>query len=284
MAYFSESLSGETLEWYTHQDVSKWHAWGDMIQDFILHYQYNVDINPDRFSLSPMEKKPKESFREFWFRWNEQVARDSPLINRKDVAEPRQRQDPVGIPANCFQPQYRPHEYPRAPHNSPQYYPPNNVRSSVQPPGRSLWRAPAPHNAFLPSQRFRAPNDPRQQGQGGEQRQRNSFTPIGESYTSLFEMLKHSGQIEPLLGYTPDPYAKGFDPTVQCMYNSNVQGHIIEYCRSLKRKIERMIQEGVIVINDSDREHANPLGNLLTEVNDIEVGNGLGNTDVELNG
>ena len=45
-----------------------------------------------------------------------------------------------------------------------------------------------------------------------------------------------------------------------------------------------MIQEGVIVINDSDREHVNPLGNLLTKVDNVEVGNGLGNIDAELSG
>ncbi|XP_070025591.1 uncharacterized protein [Nicotiana sylvestris] len=37
-----------------------------------------------------------------------------------------------------------------------------------------------------------------------------------------------------------------------------------------------MIQEGAIVINDSDREHANPLENSLTEVEDVEASNGLG--------
>nr|XP_009793665.1 PREDICTED: uncharacterized protein LOC104240502 [Nicotiana sylvestris] len=90
MAYFSASLSGEALEWYTRQDVSKWHAWGDMNQDFVRHHQYNVCIIPDRSSLSQMEKKPEGSFGEFWLRGNEQVARVNPLINRKDVAEPSQ--------------------------------------------------------------------------------------------------------------------------------------------------------------------------------------------------
>nr|XP_009783318.1 PREDICTED: uncharacterized protein LOC104231944 [Nicotiana sylvestris] len=68
MACFSESFSGETLEWYIRQDASKWHAWGDLARDFIRHYRYNVDIIPDCSSLSRMEKKPKEGFKEFWFR------------------------------------------------------------------------------------------------------------------------------------------------------------------------------------------------------------------------
>ena len=98
----------------------------------------------------------------------------------------------------------------------------------------------------------------------------------------MFEKLKLSGLIELLLGYTPDPYAKGFNPAVRCMYHSNVQGHSIEDCRSLKKEIERMIQEGAIVINDSDREHANPLESSLTKVDDVEAGNGI--VDAKLSG
>ena len=39
-----------------------------------------------------------------------------------------------------------------------------------------------------------------------------------------------------------------------------------------------------IVINNSDMEHSNPIENLLTKVDDIEVGNGLDNTDAKLSG
>ncbi|XP_070052594.1 uncharacterized protein [Nicotiana tomentosiformis] len=84
-AYFSESLSVAALEWYTHQDVSKWYAWEDMAQDFVRHFQYNIDIIPDRSSLSKMEKKPKESFREFGLRWREQAARFSPPIDEEEM-------------------------------------------------------------------------------------------------------------------------------------------------------------------------------------------------------
>ncbi|XP_075079375.1 uncharacterized protein LOC142164757 [Nicotiana tabacum] len=378
IAYFGQSLSGSALEWYTRQDPSRWYTWDDLAQAFAGHFQYNLEIVPDRLTLLKLEKKLGESFREFGFRWREQAARVDPPMREGEMVDyflqtleptyfghlvtsvgksfnevvkmggmieeglrsnkilsysaikattqaiqsgtggalevvtveagtgskfkgpsphyqPRPHHPNYShTPYNLPQPYYPPSKplfsahhaqtCPRAPYNPPQYYPPNNVRSHVQPSGHPLWREPAPHNSFLPSQHFRAPNDPRKRGQGGEQRQRNSFTPIGESYTNLFEKLKLSGLIEPLLGYTSDPYAKVFDPAVRCMYHSNVQGHSIEDCRSLKKEIERMIQEGVIVINDNDRELANPLENLLTDVDDTEVGDGLGNVDIELNG
>ncbi|XP_070023266.1 uncharacterized protein [Nicotiana sylvestris] len=288
MAYFSQSLGGAALKWYTRQDAGRWYTWDDMALAFARHFQYNIEIVPDRMSLAKIQKKPNESFREYRLKWREQAARVHPPMEEKEMVEyflqaqeptyfghlitvvgryfndvvkmgemvedglksskimsysalkattqaiqnntgsslgqkehddvamvvSESRHGPKGTPHQYTQPQLQPQTYPRAPHNPPQYYPPNNVWSSAQPPGHSLWRAPAPHNDFLPSQHFRAPNNPRKRGQGREQRQRNSFTPIGESYTSLFEKLKHFGLIEPLLGYTPDPYAKGFDPTV----------------------------------------------------------------------
>ncbi|XP_075100341.1 uncharacterized protein LOC142176447 [Nicotiana tabacum] len=138
MAHFNTSLTGAALEWHNHQDINKWPTIGDMGQDFVRHFQYNIDIVPDHSSLSHMEKKPKESFRDFWLRWNEQVARNDPPIDRKDLAEPRRRQGPVVVLAKRPQPQFQPQTYPRAPHNPPHHYPSNNDRSYVQPLGHSL--------------------------------------------------------------------------------------------------------------------------------------------------
>ena len=62
MAYFGESLTGIASEWFIDQDISHWHVWDDMAQDFVQQFQYNLDIIPDRTSLANMKKKPSESF------------------------------------------------------------------------------------------------------------------------------------------------------------------------------------------------------------------------------
>nr|XP_016442913.1 PREDICTED: uncharacterized protein LOC107768305 [Nicotiana tabacum]XP_016442914.1 PREDICTED: uncharacterized protein LOC107768305 [Nicotiana tabacum] len=87
MAYFSQSLSGAALEWYTRQDVSKWYIWDDMAQDFARNFQYNIEIVPDRMSLTKMEKKPNESFREYGLRWREQASRVNPPMEEKEMVE-----------------------------------------------------------------------------------------------------------------------------------------------------------------------------------------------------
>ncbi|XP_070004659.1 uncharacterized protein [Nicotiana sylvestris] len=68
IAYFGQSLNGSALEWYTRQDPGRWYTWDDLAQAFIGHFQYNLEIVPDRLSLLKLEKKPAESFREFGFR------------------------------------------------------------------------------------------------------------------------------------------------------------------------------------------------------------------------
>ncbi|XP_070007413.1 uncharacterized protein [Nicotiana sylvestris] len=68
MAYFSQSLSGSVLEWYTRQDHRRWYTWDDLAQAFACHFQYNLEIILDRLSLTKIEKKHNESFREYGFR------------------------------------------------------------------------------------------------------------------------------------------------------------------------------------------------------------------------
>ncbi|XP_070017006.1 uncharacterized protein [Nicotiana sylvestris] len=87
MAYVSHSLSGVALEWYTRQDANKWYTWDDMAQAFARHFQYNIDIVPDRLSLTKVEKKPSESLREYGFQWREQDVRVNPSMEEDEMVE-----------------------------------------------------------------------------------------------------------------------------------------------------------------------------------------------------
>jgi len=45
--------------------------WDDMAWDFVQHFQYNIEIVPDRIMLANMRKKMTENFREYAVRWRE---------------------------------------------------------------------------------------------------------------------------------------------------------------------------------------------------------------------
>ncbi|XP_070020627.1 uncharacterized protein [Nicotiana sylvestris] len=87
MAYCNQSLSGSALEWYTRQDHSRWYTWDDLAQAFAHHFQYNIKIVPDRLSLTKIEKKPSESFKEYGFHWREEAARINPPIEESEMVE-----------------------------------------------------------------------------------------------------------------------------------------------------------------------------------------------------
>ncbi|PHT52780.1 hypothetical protein CQW23_07242 [Capsicum baccatum] len=66
MAYFSESLSGLTSEWFVDQDINKRNSWDDLANEFVQLFQYNVELIPDEKSITNLNKKKcTESFREY---------------------------------------------------------------------------------------------------------------------------------------------------------------------------------------------------------------------------
>ncbi|XP_075095262.1 uncharacterized protein LOC142173548 [Nicotiana tabacum] len=85
MAYFGESLTGIASEWYMDQDISHWHIWDYLAQDFVRQFQYNVDIAPDRNYLTNFKKKTAESFREYAIKWREQAARVKPPMDETEM-------------------------------------------------------------------------------------------------------------------------------------------------------------------------------------------------------
>ncbi|XP_049382971.1 uncharacterized protein LOC125847382 [Solanum stenotomum] len=87
MAYFGESLTGVASKWFIDQDISRWHVWDDMAQDFVQQFHYNIDIVPDRNSLANMKKKLSESLREYAIRWREQAARVKPPMKAYELID-----------------------------------------------------------------------------------------------------------------------------------------------------------------------------------------------------
>ncbi|XP_070026586.1 uncharacterized protein [Nicotiana sylvestris] len=79
--YFGESLTGMASEWFMDQDTSRWYIWDDMARAFVKQFQYNIEISPDRNSLSNLKKKPTKSFREYTIKWREKATRVKPPMD-----------------------------------------------------------------------------------------------------------------------------------------------------------------------------------------------------------
>ncbi|KAH0633267.1 hypothetical protein KY284_036053 [Solanum tuberosum] len=142
--------------------------------------------------------------------------------------------------------------------NSPQHYHPSqyavlNTQAYVRPPQHQQWQAPAPHSSRPQQQNFQASHNPRPRTDyTREQGRKENFTPIGESYTSLLGKLVQLRLVEPVNPYLVNPNARGFDPTVICEYYANTPGHSTENCWTLKRVIEKLIEDKVIEIRNEE--------------------------------
>jgi hypothetical protein len=66
-------------------DNTRIHTWKDLVDAFIKQYKYNMDIAPDRTSLSNLEKGDKESIREYAQRWRD-LQVHPPLLEKEMVA------------------------------------------------------------------------------------------------------------------------------------------------------------------------------------------------------
>ncbi|XP_069150215.1 uncharacterized protein [Solanum lycopersicum] len=152
-------------------------------------------------------------------------------------------------------------------YNSPQHYCPSqyrvlNTQAYVWPPSYQQWRGPAPQVSRPQQQNFQAPYNPRPQtNYTREQGRKENCTPIGESYTSLLQKLIQLRLVEPVNPYVVNPNARGFDPTVICEYHANAPGHSTENYWTLKRVIEKLIEDKVIEVRNEEAPNItnNPL-------------------------
>jgi len=85
MHFFQDSLSGAALSWYMRLDNTKIRRWKDLIEAFVKQYKYNMDIAPERTSLSNIGKKDKESIRKYTERWRESAAQVHPPLLDKEM-------------------------------------------------------------------------------------------------------------------------------------------------------------------------------------------------------
>ena len=77
------------------------------------------------------------------------------------------------------------------------------------------------------------------------------FTPLRESQTQLYERLKAMGKLYPIEGRPANPLGKFYRADHRCSYHSGAVGHDTENCSTLKHKIQNMINNNLININET---------------------------------
>ncbi|XP_050889426.1 uncharacterized protein LOC127094663 [Lathyrus oleraceus] len=85
--FFQDSLSGASLEWYMQLERSHVGSWRELDEAFLKHYQYNIDMAPNRMQLQSLTQKSEESFKEYAQRWRDLAARVQPPMLEKELVD-----------------------------------------------------------------------------------------------------------------------------------------------------------------------------------------------------
>ncbi|XP_070025064.1 uncharacterized protein [Nicotiana sylvestris] len=117
------------------------------------------------------------------------------------------------------------------------------------------WPAPALQNtyahplgpSFWPSQAFK----------GERLQKKKTFTPLGESYTSLFHRLRQLDMLRPIQSKLPNPPPKNLNYTVRCEYCSSTLGHDTEKCWHLKSAIQELIDTNRVEVQAPEAPNIN---------------------------
>ncbi|XP_075079082.1 uncharacterized protein LOC142164676 [Nicotiana tabacum] len=166
--------------------------------------------------------------------------------------------------------------YLHIPYSPPQYYyPPPDPHFSVhhaqtytQPLAYAQWRPPAPQSPYLapqnahpPPRAYRNPPGtgfrPNQAFKNERLQKKKTFTPLGESYTSLFHRLRQLGMLNPIEAKLPNPPPKNLDRSVSCEYCSGTPGHDTEKCCKLKTAIQELIDTNRIKVQALEASNIN---------------------------
>lgn len=74
MHFFQDSLAGASLYWYMQLERTYIRNWRDLVEAFVKHYQYNINMAPNRTQLQSLTQGVNESFKEYAQKWRELAA------------------------------------------------------------------------------------------------------------------------------------------------------------------------------------------------------------------
>ncbi|XP_075101846.1 uncharacterized protein LOC142177273 [Nicotiana tabacum] len=225
MAYFGESLTGIASEWYIDLDISHWHIWDDLARDFVRQFQYNVDIAPDRNSLTNFKKKTAERFRKYAIKWREQVARLKPPMDGTEMFNVfLQAQE-----ADYFQ---------------------NMMSTMGKPFAEAIKIGEMVENGLktgriISQSALRASSQTIQNGLGGlaNRKKREEGAMMASVQMGLLQLVPPNRQ---------NPKSPSYRPGTRCAYHSGAEGHDMEDCWTLKRAVENLIEQKRVVLRDEE--------------------------------
>lgn len=288
MQLFQHSLAGAALQWFSRLPTQEIHTWQDLCTRFLNQYNYNCKLVHTRISLTRMNKRPEESFRDHAIRWREAAAQvNPPMIESEyvslfveacsgiyfdkftgnasknfhdlllqgeqieDALKSGRLKDAYAKTAESASGSNRKFVAKKA----------EGEVSMILPINNSPLPTPWPQNTFQPT------NQMGNMFQRQTDRRNRAFTPLAISQTEAFQRMVAAGKITPIPARPPpNPLPRNFNQNAKCAYHSGQPGHSTDDCFSLRHKIQDMIDDKSISIspapsNSLPNVDMNPLPN-----------------------
>ncbi|XP_070040104.1 uncharacterized protein [Nicotiana tomentosiformis] len=236
MKLFMSSLTEDALSWYISQNPKKWVNWVSMASDFMDQFRFNTENTPDDFYIQNLKKKPTETFRDYATRWRSEAAKVRPALEEEQM--------------NKF--------FVRS--QDPQYYArlmviKNHKFSDIIKLGERIEEG-IKSGMVTNFEALQATNKALQSGRISKKKE------VGAVMTQLYERLKVAGYVTPIPIVAMKNSSKWINPNKTCAYHSGMKGHTIEECRTLKDKIQTLIDTKVIQAKETAPNICNnPLSN-----------------------
>ncbi|XP_075103651.1 uncharacterized protein LOC142178225 [Nicotiana tabacum] len=243
MKLFMRSLKGDPLSWYISQDAKKWTSWVNMASDFMDRFRFNTENTPDVLYIQNLKKKPTETFREYATHWRTEATKVRSALEEEQM--------------NRF--------FVRA--QDPQYYErlmliEGQKFSDIIKLGERIEEG-IKNGMVTNLEALQATNKALQSGGTSKKKDVNSmmaaqrnnspmkqYTTIAEPIDQLYEKLKAVGYVAPIPVVTPENSSQWINPNKTCAYHSGMKGHTIDECRSLKDKIQNLIDNKIIIAKE----------------------------------
>ncbi|XP_058725809.1 uncharacterized protein LOC131597113 [Vicia villosa] len=281
-----DSLAGASLEWYVQLERTHIHSWRDLVEAFIKHYQYNVDMAPNRTQLQSLVQGSKESFKEYAQKWRELAARVQPPMTEREMIDMftstlsghyylacsasanfsemvrygervemglKMGKIQLGASSNSASGKKQAEGYARRKEgNADAIY------------GR---RGPGRSNSQVNAVMIPVPQQQHQQGQRSNNdrypprtRPHRKIDPIPMTYA---QVLQHLLNIEKITlrdaPNAPDTQSPNYNANARCAFHSGAAGHDTEKCIALKNKVQDLLDQKIIQFTPTPNIANNPM-------------------------
>ncbi|XP_058725911.1 uncharacterized protein LOC131597218 [Vicia villosa] len=265
---FKDSLAGASLEWYVQLERTHIHSWRDLVEAFIKHYQYNVDMAPNRTQLQSLVQGSKESFKEYAQKWHELAARVQPPMTEREMIDmftstlSGHYYLPCSASANFSEMLGASSNTPSGKKQAEGYALRKEGNADAIYGRRGSGRSNSQVNAVMipVSQQHQQGHHSNTDRYPPRTRPHRKIDPIPMTYA---QVLQHLLKIKKITlrdaPSAPDTQSPNYNANVRCAFHSGAAGHDTERCIALKNKVQDLLDQKIIQFTPTPNIVNNPM-------------------------